>query len=47
MINLQRLNAWLFPDCRPEWEKSPEREFSAVSELKSQAGSHVVASRYI
>lgn len=36
MINLQRLNAWLFPDRRPEWEKMRDREFIlAVNKLKT------------
>lgn len=36
MIKLQRLNAWLFPDRRPEREKVREREFIlAVNKLKT------------
>lgn len=36
MIKLQRLNAWLFPDRRPEWEKARERDFiTAVNKLKT------------
>jgi hypothetical protein len=36
MINLQRLNAWLFPDRRPEREKTRDREFIlALNKLKT------------
>ncbi|KOY04119.1 hypothetical protein AM274_01860 [Pseudomonas nunensis] len=36
MIIIQRLAAWLFPDRRPEWEKTREREFIlAVNKLKT------------
>jgi hypothetical protein len=36
MITVQRLTAWLFPDRRPEREKTREREFiRAANSLKS------------
>lgn len=36
MITVQRLTAWLFPDRRPEREKTREREFIRVANsLKS------------